>query len=133
MKYSSAMLRPPAMATALGCGSSQVSAPTSIFATLTAGDPFHPENVARLRLIGLMLAFPTLVDAKQAVGRLYDVEKLPLTLLVDADGIGALVFAGFTDAAAIVAASPLRVLMRLVSNRFTRRTNLPSARLSQKP
>jgi peroxiredoxin len=32
------------------------------------------------------LAFPTLVDTKQAVGRLYDVEKLPLTLLVDADG-----------------------------------------------
>jgi hypothetical protein len=27
-----------------------------IFATLTAGDPFHPHNVARLRLIGLMLA-----------------------------------------------------------------------------
>jgi hypothetical protein len=26
-----------------------------IFATLTAGDPFHPDNVARLRLIGLML------------------------------------------------------------------------------
>ena len=32
------------------------------------------------------LKFPTLVDAKQTVGRLYDVEKLPLTLLVDADG-----------------------------------------------
>lgn len=27
-----------------------------IFATLTAGDPFHPANVARLRVIGLMLA-----------------------------------------------------------------------------
>jgi hypothetical protein len=27
-----------------------------IFVTLTAGDPFHPENVNRLRLIGLMLA-----------------------------------------------------------------------------
>lgn len=27
-----------------------------IFATLTAGDPFHPDNVNRLRLIGLMLA-----------------------------------------------------------------------------
>jgi len=27
-----------------------------IFSTLTAGDPFHPENVARLRLIGLILA-----------------------------------------------------------------------------
>ena len=27
-----------------------------IFMTLTAGDPFHPQNVRRLRLIGLMLA-----------------------------------------------------------------------------
>jgi hypothetical protein len=27
-----------------------------IFVTLTAGDPFHPTNVGRLRLIGLMLA-----------------------------------------------------------------------------
>jgi hypothetical protein len=27
-----------------------------IFATLTAGDPFHPHNVQRLRLIGLILA-----------------------------------------------------------------------------
>jgi hypothetical protein len=27
-----------------------------IFTTLTVGDPFHPDNVARLRLIGLMLA-----------------------------------------------------------------------------
>lgn len=26
-----------------------------IFATLTAGDPFHPENVRRLRVIGLVL------------------------------------------------------------------------------
>ena len=27
-----------------------------IFMTLTAGDPFHPQNVRRLRLIGLVLA-----------------------------------------------------------------------------
>ena len=27
-----------------------------IFVTLTAGDPFHPDNVLRLRVIGLMLA-----------------------------------------------------------------------------
>lgn len=27
-----------------------------IFMTLTAGDPFHPDNINRLRLIGLMLA-----------------------------------------------------------------------------
>lgn len=27
-----------------------------IFATLTAGDPFHPDNVRRLRLIGAILA-----------------------------------------------------------------------------
>jgi hypothetical protein len=27
-----------------------------IFVTLTAGDPFHPDNVLRLRVIGLVLA-----------------------------------------------------------------------------
>jgi len=27
-----------------------------IFATLTVGDPFHPDNVRRLRVVGLMLA-----------------------------------------------------------------------------
>jgi hypothetical protein len=47
-----------------------------LFATLTAGDPFHPDNVRRLRVIGLMLAglgllemvrYPlTLLDAKLA-------------------------------------------------------------------
>lgn len=33
-----------------------VAALRRIFTTLTAGDPFHPDNVSRLRLIGLMLA-----------------------------------------------------------------------------
>ena len=33
-----------------------VDALRRIFLTLTAGDPFHPENVRRLRRIGLMLA-----------------------------------------------------------------------------
>jgi hypothetical protein len=33
-----------------------VGALRRIFTTLTSGDPFHPDNVARLRLIGLMLA-----------------------------------------------------------------------------
>jgi hypothetical protein len=27
-----------------------------VFATMTAGDPFHPDNVRRLRIIGLVLA-----------------------------------------------------------------------------
>jgi hypothetical protein len=27
-----------------------------VFATLTAGDPFHPDNVRRLRVVGLALA-----------------------------------------------------------------------------
>ena len=27
-----------------------------VFATLTAGDPFHPDNVRRLRVVGLILA-----------------------------------------------------------------------------
>ncbi len=35
----------------------------------------------------LSLHFPTLLDDHQVVGRLYDVETLPLTLLVDRDGI----------------------------------------------
>jgi hypothetical protein len=33
-----------------------VDALRRIFMTLTAGDPFHPDNVGRLRLIGVMLA-----------------------------------------------------------------------------
>jgi len=47
------------------------------------GDPVRAESVAN----SLHLKFPTLVDAKQSVGRLYDVEQLPLTLLVDRDGV----------------------------------------------
>jgi peroxiredoxin len=35
----------------------------------------------------LHLKFPTLVDARQSIGRLYDVEQLPLTLLIDRDGV----------------------------------------------
>jgi len=35
----------------------------------------------------LSLKFPTLIDAKQSVGRLYDVEQLPLTVLIDRDGV----------------------------------------------
>ena len=33
-----------------------VDALRRIFVTLTAGDPFHPNNVRRLRLVGVMLA-----------------------------------------------------------------------------
>jgi peroxiredoxin len=46
------------------------------------GDAGRARSVAD----SLGLAFPTLVDPKQSVGRLYDVEKLPLTLLIDRDG-----------------------------------------------
>jgi len=35
----------------------------------------------------LGLKYPTLVDSGQVVGRLYDVRKLPYTLLLDRDGI----------------------------------------------
>jgi peroxiredoxin len=35
----------------------------------------------------LGLRYPTLVDSGQVVGRLYDVEHLPLTLVVDRDGV----------------------------------------------
>ncbi|HSW32705.1 MAG TPA: hypothetical protein VLH36_03725, partial [Steroidobacteraceae bacterium] len=35
----------------------------------------------------LGLDFPTLLDTRQSVGRLYDVDRLPLTLLLDRDGV----------------------------------------------
>ena len=44
-----------------------------IFATLTAGDPFHPDNVSRLRIIGLALASLELVRyAVRALGEWLD-------------------------------------------------------------
>ena len=47
------------------------------------GDADRAGSIAR----SLGLTFPTLVDARQSVGRLYDVEKLPFTVLVDRDGV----------------------------------------------
>jgi peroxiredoxin len=46
-------------------------------------------DVARARSVAdsLSLKYPTLVDARQAVGRLYDIDALPFTLVVDRDGI----------------------------------------------
>jgi peroxiredoxin len=46
-------------------------------------DPGRAASVAE----SLGLEYPTLLDARQAVGRLYDVERLPLTLLLDRDGV----------------------------------------------
>jgi peroxiredoxin len=47
------------------------------------GDAGRASSIAQ----SLGLKFPTLVDAHQAIGRLYDVETLPLTLVVDRDGV----------------------------------------------
>jgi peroxiredoxin len=47
------------------------------------GDAGRASSVAE----SLGLRFPTLVDSRQAIGRLYDVATLPLTLLVDRDGV----------------------------------------------
>jgi peroxiredoxin len=47
------------------------------------GDAGRADSIAR----SLGLTFPTLVDTRQAVGRLYDVENLPFTVLVDRDGV----------------------------------------------
>jgi peroxiredoxin len=47
------------------------------------GDAARAASVAA----SLGLDYPTLVDDRQAVGRLYDVERLPLTLLLDRDGL----------------------------------------------
>ncbi len=42
-----------------------------IFATLTAGDPFHPDNVTRLRLIGLMLVTLELTGYAISAGQVW--------------------------------------------------------------
>jgi len=47
------------------------------------GDAGRAESIAR----SLGLTFPTLVDTRQSVGRLYDIEKLPFTVLLDRDGV----------------------------------------------
>ena len=47
------------------------------------GDAGRAASVAQ----SLGLAFPTLVDARQAVARLYDADRLPLTVLLDRDGV----------------------------------------------
>jgi peroxiredoxin len=47
------------------------------------GDVERAASVAR----SLGLDFPTLVDTRQDIARLYDVDRLPLTLLLDPEGI----------------------------------------------
>jgi peroxiredoxin len=56
--------------------------PTIISVSLD-GDAARAASVAQ----SLGLRYGTLVDTKQAVGRLYDVSHLPLTLLLDRDGV----------------------------------------------
>ncbi|HEX9772119.1 MAG TPA: TlpA disulfide reductase family protein [Steroidobacteraceae bacterium] len=47
------------------------------------GDPVRAASVVR----SLGVGYDTLLDTRQAVGRLYDVSHLPLTLLLDRDGV----------------------------------------------
>jgi thiol-disulfide isomerase/thioredoxin len=47
------------------------------------GDPVRAASVVR----SLGVGYGTLLDTSQAVGRLYDVSHLPLTLLLDRDGV----------------------------------------------
>jgi peroxiredoxin len=47
------------------------------------GDAARAASVAE----SLDLRFPSLLDAGQSVGRLYDVQHLPLTLLIDREGV----------------------------------------------
>jgi peroxiredoxin len=54
-----------------------------VLAVNVEGDAGRAASVAA----SLDLRYPTLVDARQDVGRLYDVERLPLTLLLDRDGV----------------------------------------------
>jgi len=58
------------------------SAPVVIGVSLD-GDAARAASVAA----SLGLRFPSLLDAAQVVGRLYDVQHLPLTLLIDREGV----------------------------------------------
>jgi peroxiredoxin len=46
----------------------------------------EPDRAAAI-VASLALRHPTLLDSRQSVGRLYDVQHLPLTLLIDREGI----------------------------------------------
>ncbi len=48
----------------------------------------------------MQLDFPTLVDTRQQVARLYDVSRLPLTLVLDREGVVREIYqSGVLDAA----------------------------------
>jgi len=54
-----------------------------IIAVNIEGDAERARSVAG----SLGLGYPTLLDTGQTVGRLYDISHLPLTLLLDRDGV----------------------------------------------
>jgi peroxiredoxin len=83
-----ALLRMNAMAAEQGAAGAPV-----VLGVNLGDDPDRAASVAG----AMHLRFPTLVDTQRTVGRLYDVDKLPLTLLVDADGRVRGAWAGDTD------------------------------------
>jgi peroxiredoxin len=66
----------------LPAGSGEAAGPVLLGVSLEA----KPER-ARSVAGSLQLDFPTLVDTRQQVARLYDVSRLPLTLVVDREGV----------------------------------------------
>jgi peroxiredoxin len=66
----------------LPAGSGDAARPVLLGVSLEA----KPER-ARAVADSLRLDFPTLVDTRQQVARLYDVSRLPLTLVIDRDGV----------------------------------------------
>jgi peroxiredoxin len=68
--------------TELPAGSGEASSPVLLGVSLEA----KPER-ARAVADSLQLDFPTLVDTRQQVARLYDVSRLPLTLVLDREGV----------------------------------------------
>jgi peroxiredoxin len=56
----------------------------------------NPESAEKL-MGKMQLTFPILLDSEQAVSRLYDLNQLPLTLLIDREGEVVLLEKGFQD------------------------------------
>jgi peroxiredoxin len=67
----------------------------------------HAQQMAQ----SLKIRFPVLLDDQKAVSRLYQMETMPLTVLIDREGVVRFVYVGFNAGDAIKLLTPLRALL----------------------
>jgi peroxiredoxin len=67
----------------------------------------HAQQMAQ----SLKIRFPVLLDEQKAVSRLYQMETMPLTVLIDREGVVRFVYVGFNAGDEIKLLTPLRALL----------------------